>query len=183
MDFSIQIFLSVLGLILGAILFRIRGGAFGDEIRKYIYKGYGATTSRLVVWSLPMTFLLFFSQPYHIWWVYLLFFLAMYLGTIIGWWRSIDMGRVEGKWLPDFIFQTLRGVLWTLPAAAVMFYVGSISTMISLLIAGALCGVLYELGWRVKLPKSIAESKFDLRTGPELGELFFGAAIGLAITL
>lgn len=183
MEILSQILLSILGIIAGGILFRIRGGAFGDEIRKYIYKGYGATTSRLVVWSLPMTLLLFLSQPSHAWWIYPLFFLSIYLGTIIGWWRSIDMGRVEGKWFQDFVFQTIRGVLWTLPAAAVVFYVGSISTMIALLVAGLLCGVLYELGWRVRLPRSIAESKFDLRTGPELGELFFGAAIGLAITL
>lgn len=60
-----QILLSFFSTLLGALCFRIRGGAFGDFIRRKIYSNYGATTSRLIVWSLPMTLMFFFSHPFH----------------------------------------------------------------------------------------------------------------------
>jgi hypothetical protein len=69
-----------------------------------------------------------------------------------------------------------RGLVWTLPAALVVWQF-DIGNAIALLIVGLACPLFYELGYRT--PSKIPY----LRQGPEVGEVLFGAAIGLALTL
>lgn len=161
--------------------FRIRGGLFGKNI------GWGATTARFCAWALPTTatIALWFNSslfdPY--WFQYehlILFFFATWLGAIGPWWKSLDLGRREGTWLVDFILHSVRGTLWTLPIAAVFVLYGHLDPALILLAGGTLCGLVYELGY--KLPTPFQINRYGgLNQGPELGEFLYGATIGLTI--
>lgn len=158
----------ILGGIIGAIGFRVRGGLWNDKIK------WGATTARLVAWSLPMSLITYtafqFNQPL---WYIPIFILTWWVGCLLGWWHSIDMGRLDGNWTKDFILQSIRGLFWTLPTAiAVCLLTQSIPiSMIILLVSGLSCGICYEIGWRLSEKKPIMG-------GTEYGEFIFGLVIG-----
>ena len=158
----------LLGIIVGAIGFRLRGDAIFQEIT-----GRGATTARIVCWAVPMGLLSLSTVP---WWASFLVALGFFLGALPGWYGSLDLGHNEGDPVKDRIIMTVRGLVWTLPAALVVWQF-DIGNAIALMIAGLACPLFYELGYRT--PSKIPY----LRQGPEVGEVFFGAAIGLALTL
>jgi hypothetical protein len=98
---------------------------------------------------------------------------ALYIGTLAGWWRSLDLGRKEGEWLRDFVLHSARCLLWTLPAALVCAAATlDMTNAVPLIAAGLLCGVFYEAGWRVYPARAT-----------EIGEAIFGGAIGAALFL
>jgi hypothetical protein len=150
---------------IGAAGFWLRGAAVFQR-----WTGRGATTARLLAWALPMGAL---SAVHTDWYNAAAIAVGLYLGTLLGWWRSLDLGRVEGEWLRDFVLHTARGLLWTLPAALVCAAASfDIANAVPLIVAGLLCGVLYEVGWRAYPPRAT-----------EIGEATFGGAIGAALYL
>lgn len=167
---------TILGAVVGGLGFRVRGGLWGEKI------GWGATTARIVAWSVPMTILTFFALSINPVWQVSYYFIpvfvvAWWLGTILGWWKSIDMGRNEGEWLQDFILQTARGIFWVLPVTALLFVLhGFTLSLLILLLGGLSCGVCYEAGWRLA-------NKNSAMGGSEYGEIIFGAAVGIATSL
>lgn len=150
--------------------FRMRGGLWGNII------GWGATTARLLAWALPVALLSWYWYQLDLWLVPAVF-VATWLGTLLPWWGSIDMGRNEGTWIRDLLVITGRGVLWTLAVALVFLYAGFVSTALSTLVAGAMMGIWYEIGWRI--PSTVP----GFSKGPELGEAIFGFVFGLALCL
>lgn len=156
----------MLGLLVGAIGFRLRGDAIFHEVT-----GRGATTARLVCWAIPMGLLALTVVP---WWASVLVALGFFLGAMPGWYGSLDLGRNEGKVNRDRLVMAARGLAWTILPALVIWQF-DIGNAIALLIAGFACPLLYELGYRT--PSKIPY----LRQGPEVGEALFGAAIGLAV--
>ncbi len=150
---------------LGAAGFWLRGAAVFQR-----FTGRGATTARLFAWALPMGAA---SALVTDWYNAAAVAVALYLGTLAGWWRSLDLGRHEGEWLRDFVLHSARGLLWTLPAALVCAAASlSLTAAVPLIAAGLACGLIYELGWRVYPPRAT-----------EIGETAFGAAIGGALFL
>lgn len=150
---------------LGAAGFWLRGAAWFAQIT-----GRGATTARLAAWALPMGLA---SALLTEWYNAVAIAAGLYLGTLAGWWGSLDLGRREGEWLRDFVLHTARGLLWTLPAAIVCAVAAlDIANAVPLIAAGLLCGVLYEVGWRAYPPRAT-----------EIGEAAFGGAIGAALYL
>lgn len=152
--------------------FRLRGAAAFMR-----WTGRGATTARIFAWALPVGLC---AWALGAWWPYAIALgVASWVGCLAPWYGSLDLGRHEGTWLRDFAMHSFRGVLWTLPMAAVLFAaqftvwpeVGA-GGWWWLLIAGALCGLLYEAGYRVNEAR-----------GTEIGEVLFGAAIGVALVL
>lgn len=140
---------------------------------------FGATTARLI-WA-TSTALPFVGMA--IWlglfsWQLLALPVTLWLGTIMGWQGSLDLARNEGHYWRDFAVMTARGLLWTLPTAALLTWVLWPTVVWPLLVAGALCAVLYEIAWR--MPQSW---KPPFAPGPEMGELFFGAAVGLSMAV
>jgi len=100
--------------------------------------------------------------------------LLLYFAAIIGWPASIDLGRNEGTWARDFALMLARGLLFTLPAGAVMIHAQGWA-FLPFALSGLLAAPLYEIAWRVPV-------RWDyLRQGPPLGEFLFGAAIGGSI--
>jgi hypothetical protein len=93
-----------------------------------------------------------------------------------GWYGSLDLGRRECDTAKDQAIMAVRGLAWTILPALVVWQF-DVGNAIALLVAGLACLLLYELGYRT--PSKIPY----LRQGPEVGEVFFGAAIGLALTL
>lgn len=154
------ILLAIVAPLILAAGFRLRGDAAFER-----WTGRGATTARIVCWAIPCGLVAW--GLYGLWYVGLAMGVAAFLGAILGWWQSLDLGRVEGTWLNDFAMHTLRGVLWTLPMAGVAF-LGAGSPW-PLLVAGALCGVVYEIGWRFKARQT------------EIAEAIFGGVIGVAL--
>lgn len=155
---------------LGAALFRLRGSELFARI-----VGRGKTTADAVYafgLALPFTSSLpWFGVP--------TLAAALWIGGRLGWWKSLSLGRnpADGTVRAQFTRHTLRGVLWTAPAAMVAFFVGA--SFVPLLIAGALCAVAYEAGYRL----SDMGGVFSRLGGTEWGELFFGALIGVALAL
>ncbi len=151
----------MVGALLGGFGFWLRGSAHFEE-----WTGRGATTARIVCWAAPLGI---FSwalgvPPLES----AAIGVAAWLGCLAPWWGSLDMGRQEGTWLHDFVMHTLRGALWVLPIwLAVMVAFGS---WWPLLVVAPLCGVVYELGYRLWPAR-----------GTEIGEAVFGALIGLAL--
>lgn len=153
--------LNIFRVLVLAIGFRIRGDA-----KFMVWTGRGATTARIVAWATPIGL-----TAWHLygglWYVGLFMGVAAWLGAIAPWWDSIDMGRMEGRWIKDFALQTVRGVIWTAPMAAVALL--SAGSPWPLLIAGALCGVVYEIGWRFKARQT------------EIAEAIFGGVVGVGL--
>lgn len=152
--------LAILAPLILAAGFRLRGDAVFAR-----WTGRGATTARIVAWAIPCGLIAW--GLYGEWYVGLAMAVAAFLGAILGWWQSLDLGRVEGTWLKDFAMHTLRGVLWTAPMGAAA-WLGA-GNPVPLLIAGALCGVAYEIGWRFKARQT------------EIAEAVFGAVVGLGM--
>jgi hypothetical protein len=153
-------------IIVGAIGFRLRGSAIFEQ-----WTGRGATTARIVCWAIPMGLMSLFTLP----WEYAIAAgVAFWLGCLPGWYGVLDLGRDEGNKLKEFILMSGRGILWTLPAALVFAFISPLNA-VALLIAGALCPVAYEIGWHI--PSKVE----NMRSGPEIGEILFGALVGAAL--
>lgn len=143
--------------------FWLRGSALFERLT-----GRGATTARLVCWALPcgLAWWALGGNPLYAAGAAV----AAWLGTLLGWWGSLDLGRNEGTWLEDFLLHTARGVLWTAPMAAVALV--QHEAWWWMLGVGALCGLLYELGYQLNEAR-----------GTEIGEFLFGAVIGAAMVV
>lgn len=155
------------GALLGAILFRIRGGLLGD---------YGAELGTIVsrlAWAIGLA-----SGGALVAWDWLILLIApgLFVGCVIGWPSSIDMGRNEGTWLRDALGMLWRGPLWTVPAGATLVLVGYPHGY-WFAASGLLCPVCYELGWRVPYSAKWAVD------GSAWGEIIFGATIGAALAI
>ena len=158
----------LLGTLIGAIGFRLRGSAIFEEIT-----GRGATTARIVCWAIPMgLFSLIHVPPMDAVWIGLGFF----LGACPGWYHCTDLGRDDGKVVRDYVVMTIRGLVWTILPAIVMSYFNPTAAG-AMVLAGALCPLAYTIGWAI--PSNIK----GLHQGPELGEFIFGGIIGASIVL
>ena len=166
----LYIALLVVSTIVGAVGFRLRGGLFNDKIK------WGATTARFVGYALPMSIMTYLCfQP--VLWSIPIFVVTWWLGTILGWWKSIDMGRREGSFWTDFALQSIRGSIFAIPtAAALAFLVGLSPALLIMVIGGLSCGICYEIGWRLADKKSIMG-------GTEYGEFIFGGALGATMAI
>jgi hypothetical protein len=154
--------------------FRIRGGLWNTVIVQYI--PWGSTTARLVAWATPTAVL--GTLWYGLTWYYMpILILAVWLGCLLPWFGSLDMGRNQHSWGRDFAVISLRGVAWTLPASVVFLFVGALLPACGLLLCGAAMGIWYEAGWRT--PSMIPQ----FQQGSELGELYFGLMFGLTLAL
>jgi len=154
--------LTLLGTIVGALGFRMRGSAVFGELT-----GRGIGTARLVCWALPMALLSLFVIE---WYWALLFCAAMYVGSLPGWYGAFCM--IDAR---DWLVMLARGIGWTLLGAIVFFIAGAPAW--PLLFAGMLCPVAYAIGWAI--PSRVPW----LLRGTEIGEFLFGAFIGTAIML
>lgn len=146
----------------GAILFRVRGGLWD----------LGSTTLGRAIWAVGMTALAVAAS--FDWWL-LLLAPALFVGCVLPWWGSIDMARNEGAWLVDAVLQTARGVLWVLPAGAVLWWAAGWLPAALAVLPGLICAACYEAGWR------IPSRTRGFARGAELGEVLFGAAIGAGL--
>jgi hypothetical protein len=143
--------------------FRVRGWAGFQRLT-----GRGATTARIVAWAIPCG-LVAWGLHGH-WYAGAAMAVAAWAGSLLGWWRSLDLGRHEGEWARDFALHTARGLLWTAPMALAAWLSGGLPW--PLLAAGLLCGLAYEAGWRLAP-----------RRATEIGEVAFGAIVGAALAL
>lgn len=146
----------------GAILFRIRGGLFD----------LGSTTVGRLIWSVGMAMLVVIAS---VDWRAIALAPALFVGCVLPWWGSIDMGRNEGSRALDALLQTARGVLWVIPAVGVILWIDGRLGAALVAVSGLLCAPAYELGWRI--PSRVR----GFAQGAELGEVFFGAAIGAGL--
>jgi len=155
---------------IGAALFRLRGSEVFECIT-----GRGKTTAD-AVYAVGLALLFTSSMP---WWGVPALALALWLGGRPGWWKSLSLGRnpADGPVRAQFIRHALRGIVWTAPAAAVAFALGA--SPVPLILAGATCALVYEVGYRLSERGGV----FDRFGGTEWGELFFGAMIGVGLAL
>lgn len=154
-----------LAAIWGAIWNRLRGGPFGKIVRAFGFPDPGDTLTRL---AFGLAFATIGVVASRNWWV-LATAITWWAGCVLPWWKTIDLGRIEGSWKRDVPMMALRGLLWVAPTAVLLWLMGYFWS--PLLLAGVAFPLLYEIGWRI--PSQID----DLRTGPEIGECLAGAAM------
>jgi hypothetical protein len=150
--------------LIGAVLFRIRGGLLGD----FGIRGVGTVASRgiyavglaLATAALMGDYRLALLAP------------ALFVGCVLPWWKSIDIGTNEGNPWRDALLTSLRGILFTLPAGVVLWWLGY-QWWPGLV--GILAGPLYALGWQV--PSKVR----GFERGSAIGEALLGAIIGGSI--
>jgi hypothetical protein len=168
-----MILASAIVALLGAALFRLRGSAAFAR-----WTGRGKTTADAAFAIVLAVFAWASSEAVGDarvdWWETAIVAAALWFGGRLGWWDSLDLGRVEGTFWRDFLAHSARGALWTAPAAIAVLVLG-LGPAVLLLLAGASAGVAYEIGWRI--PSTVP----GLRQGTEIGEALFGGAIGLAL--
>lgn len=152
--------------LIGALGFWLRGSSLFATLM-----GRGATTARLLAWAIPMGLVAWLLTPLGWPWAVGVG-VAMYLGCLLPWWGSLDMGNSEGTFIKDFLMHTLRGIIWVAPTIAVMIYPVGMFAGLPLLGAGMLCGVAYEIGWMVWKERAT-----------EVGEVLFGGLIGAGLYL
>lgn len=149
--------------VLGALLFRIRGG----------WLALPSTTAGRLAWSLGMGLAVLAARPDP--WLALLV-PALFAGCVLPWFGTIDLGRNEGTALRDGLVMTGRGLAWIAPAAAVLAWREGWQAA-GVVVAGLACWPAYALAWRV--PSRVP----GFARGAELGEVFFGALIGAGLAL
>ena len=154
----------LIAVVLGAMLFRMRGAAGFQRVT-----GRGKTTAD-AAWAVVMAAI---TGPGL--WQMLALAGALWLGGRPGWWRSLTLGRStsDGSTAAQWMRHTARGVLWVAPAAALAWWLGA--SPWPLLVAGLLCAPAYEAGWRADGWQHLG--------GTEWGELLFGATIGAALVI
>lgn len=178
-----EYFLLVLNAaIVGAIGFRLRGGMFGAQI------GWGSTTARLAAWALPMSLLVYLHAPdaTTLWLPVMV--VAWWLGCLLGWWESLDMGRMHHTLWRDMLMHSVRGMAWVVPPGLALSVLRGVPepTLYLPLLAGALCGPVYALGY--KLSDAFGDRFVDFgdpwpTVGSEWGEYLFGALVAVAFVL
>jgi hypothetical protein len=151
----------LIGAAVGGFGFWLRGSALFEK-----WTGRGATTARITCWALPLGLFgwALGLPPIEA----SALAVAAWIGCLAPWWDSLDLGRQEGTWLRDFAWHTLRGALWVAPIWLVVLL--SFGSWWPLAVVALLCGIVYELGYRLWPAK-----------GTEVGEALFGALIGLAL--
>lgn len=182
---------------------RVRGGAIEDMI------GHRTPGGDIPVraFSAIMFALCAFAAGYVIhapWWAALVLFPLALVSTAIGNFKSMDMGRMSdgtldtAKWQHDFEGMSLHGQLislffavWLVGLAVWMYphhLLAAFLAPLPVLIAGALGGVYYEIGYR--LSKLVPGHGWVVNTGivwcdcaTAFGEVFLGAGIGLSLVL
>lgn len=92
--------------------------------------------------------------------------------------HAIDMGRNDGTLLQDSALMLLRGFAFSFAAAAPLFALGIVGAerTVAILGIGLFMPILFDLGWRT--PSNVPH----LERGSALGEAYFGAFYGLALT-
>lgn len=168
----------VLAAAVGAVAFRIRGGWWGD------LWGVSGQASRAIYAVLMAGIVMCSGNPWPVdgWRLALLavaFAAAWFLGAVVlGTLGAIDAGRREGTPLVDGLRNAARGIVYALPAAAVLAAFRAVHgdehgawAAGLMLFAGAMQGIMYEAAWRWRpLP----------RWKPtEWAEGFTGACLGL----
>lgn len=153
----------LVGAIVGAAGFRLRGSK-----QWALWTGGGIGTARLFAWALPVALTAWLMLPLE-WWEALLLWVALWAGALTAWWGSLDLGRMEGTWARDFGLHTLRGLVWVIPPAVALLLAHE-PIWWAPLIAGACCGLVYEIGWQLQPRWAI-----------ETGEVLFGGLVGAAV--
>lgn len=156
------------GLGVGAALFRLRGSSSWQE-----WTGRGLTSIRLL-WAGYLALAAYaLDDGTDADWMHgalvVALVLALWLGSIFGWWRSLDMGSHEGTAARDVVMHSLRGLVWTGPAALLVWLAG-LAAPWPLILAGALCGPIY---WTAR--------KLSASYAVQGGEWGFGFAVASAL--
>lgn len=159
-------------VVIGAGLFRLRGSSSweawtgrGVGSARWLWAAFLGVSAWLVdngsagawAWGFPVPVVL----PALI--------VALWAGSIGAWWGSLDMGTRDHTLSRDLLMHSLRGVVWTAFAAALVASLDLASPW-PLLAAGALCGPIYAASWRLWPGYAV-----------QGGEWGFGAAVAAAL--
>jgi len=154
----------LVSILVSAIGFRIRGGMFNIGPHSF---------SRLA-WAVPVgAAAAFASGKVEALVIVPFLFAACTLPTF----NAIDMGRENDTLQWDAFMTLLRGLVFSLAAAAPLYLLGIVSAQHALAILGIglFMPMAYELGWRT--PSNVPQ----LERGPAIAEAYFGGFYGLAL--
>lgn len=178
-----MIFALIAGAVAGAAAFRVRGGWITDR-----RPGFSGQLQRLIYAAIMTAVMLAAGWPWPVdgWRLVLLavtlvaawFAGAVALGTL----GAIDSGRNEGTRVRDFAMNSLRGLVYALPAAIVLAVFRAAYGdpdgawwAAALPLAGLLQGPLYDLAHSLRpMPRHPATVYAEFAVGAALGA---GAAL------
>jgi hypothetical protein len=152
----------------GCVLFRFRGGMFGDLIKRFL-PFWGTTLTRIT-----FSLLLLLPFVYELGWYYFLAVGGLYLGCII----RLYPWQYQKAQPIDFIQLSFRGLLYSFP-----FMLIDTNSFIGL--AGITQGFWYYLGtffpiWHEQWPWQ--ETSYEM-VNSDWGEYMFGAWLGFILGL
>lgn len=163
-------FLLLLAAIIGGVCFRLKG----DSIVADMLRLSSATTIGRLIWAVPVGVLVGMAHQPFDWLLPVVMIGALFLGTVFPHFGTIDMGTNDGTPLRDMGIMAARGLLYTVPAGAVLYYFGG---GWGVGIVGALAGPLYWASWHW-LPKGPAPV---LDQPTEMAEVLCGVVFAAAL--
>jgi hypothetical protein len=163
-----MVWICLLLFIIGAFTNRIRGGLFGDSIRKFL-PFYGTTLGR-VVFSLPYVCVGALADPWLA-----LSGLAMFISVIHGWGTFMDLGRNPDGWKdahegllteifgyekPEWTYRQrfwhnfsglcFRGLMLTFLTSILLLFFCGIPEFLIFFASGILFGPLYWFSYKIE---------------------------------
>lgn len=165
---------TALAIVLPGIGRRVCGGAF----QQWTGKNVGDTPARLFF---GLTVCLAALLAGVTWWWCLALIPVTWVGTVTGNFGGIAMGRSGNPYWRDFAGMTLHGALSGVLPAAGAWWLGYGWWAIA--IAALTIAPLYSIGWMASGKAGNPKLPLGLRGGSELGELFWGGAMGLGTFL
>lgn len=169
--------LAVLGLLLGACAFRLRG----DEAWSKLYGLPGNLAKAM--FALNMAALYFFAEAmtHTVTWASVAMFPAFYLSCTVPSFGAIDAGESDGEVLRDALLNLLRGLLMAAPPTLVSWWWGPPWNWPVFLLVGSSLPALYYAGRFTRLRWHLWG--VTVERGPPWAEIYVGAAWGVAAVI
>ena len=169
-----NIYLELLIIPAMAMLFRLRGGLWGDTFKRIFGVLWGSTTNRVIFWGICPGLII--GWLLNSWQAGVITAVLFYIDSVIGWYDSLGMGfNNDGtSTLRDIIVLTLRGLMWAAPVGVVCWWWGV--TWWPMIPAGLSCAPMYYIFNHVLNYLSKGDLNYIYSA-----EFFFGMMLGLGM--
>lgn len=176
-----MVFLFALSFVLGALGRRIAGGVLNQWFKPPGERVFGDHPARLIFGVTVAISGLFGGWPA----LYAAALIpAIWVGTTIGNFGGIDLGRGNGTYWGDVAALTLHGVGGiATPAILAAWVWHAPGPIFPILASGFAIGPAYTLGWALSGRIGNPHFPIGLRGGSELGEAFWGGAVAVGVFL
>lgn len=169
--------LALLGLLLGAAAFRLRGDASWSHVH-----GLPGNLAKLM-FAGNMSALYFIAEymTHELSWASVMILPAFYISCTVPSFGAIDAGEEDGEVVRDALLNLVRGLLMAAPPTLVSWWWGPPRNWPVFLLAGSSLPALYYAGRFTRLRLHLWG--VSVERGPPWAEVYVGAAWGVATVI